>query len=208
MMVAMNFDPRGAFFHSGLDTIQDGYRAAIRGIQQEIDRKKGALYDYNRHVADGGEPTDERDEDGRLIWSQEELLEATINVAENALMSLRKAYAVAIYHYWERSALQWTGRTNEKHDKLAKLVEKIGYGIDPRLHALRDLANLLKHANDRWGAQLHGSWSGLFPSNFVLPTEGGWRADWYDQVTLTEENFTKIIAIVRASGPENAPIHF
>src|SRR3546814_2456369 len=71
---------------------------------------------------------------------------------------LRKAYAVAIYHHWERSALQWTNRKNEKHDDLARRVLAMGYPIDPHLHVVRDLANLLKHDNDRWGLKLHGSW--------------------------------------------------
>jgi hypothetical protein len=207
-MVAFNFDPRAVFFHSGLDTIEQGYRAAIRGIAQEIDRKKAAAYDYTRHIATGGAPIEERDDEDRLIWSNDDLLESTIQVAEDALMSLRKAYTVAVYHYWERSALQWTGKTNEKHDRLAALVEAMGYPIDPRLHALRDLANLLKHASEKWGVKLHGSWSTLFPSNFVLPTDGGWRADWYEQVSLTEDDFLKVLTIVRASGPTNPPINF
>src|SRR3546814_7916557 len=80
-------------------------------------------------------------------------LQGTIFVAEEALMSLRKAYAVAIYHHWERSALQWTNRKNEKHDDLARRVLAMGYPIDPHLHVVRDLANLLKHDNDRWGVR-------------------------------------------------------
>lgn len=207
-MVAFNFDPRAVFFHSGLDTIEQGYRAAIRGITQEIDRKKAAAYDYSRHIETGGEPVEERDDEGRLIWSNDDLLEATIHTAEDALMSLRKAYAIALYHYWERSALHWTGKTNEKHDKLAALVAATGIPVDPRLHALRDLANLLKHASTKWGERLHKSWSELFPPDFWLPTNGGWRADWYEQVSLTEDQFGKVLAIVRASGPTNPPMDF
>lgn len=207
-MVAFNFDARAVFFHSGLDTIEQAYRAAIRGITQEIDQKKAAAYDYARHIEAGGEPIEERDEEGRLIWTNAELLDATIHTAEDALMSLRKAYAVALYHYWERSALHWTGKASEEHDKLAVRVEGMGIPVDPRLHALRDLANLLKHANTKWGERLHESWSELFPSDFWLPTNGGWRADWYEQVSLTEDQFGKVLAIVRASGPINPPMKF
>src|SRR3546814_10680611 len=82
-------------------------------------------------------------------------LQGTIFVAEEALMSLRKAYAVAIYHHWERSALQWTHRKNEKHDDLARRVLAMGYPIDPHLHFVRVLATLMKQ--DRQSTRLTSS---------------------------------------------------
>jgi len=207
-MVAFNFNGHAVIFEAGLDTIEQGYAAAVTGITLEIDRKKGAFYDYNRHIENGGAPTEERDDDGYLIWSQDQILEATIAVAEEALMSLRKAYVVAIYHHWERSALKWTSRKNEKHDDLARLVLAMGYPIDPHLHAVRDLANLLKHDNDRWGLKLHGSWSAVFPADFRPPLDGAWPVNWYDRVTLSDEHIKTIMTTVRGSGPKNLPMEF
>jgi hypothetical protein len=207
-MAALNFNGHAVIFDSGLDTIAQGYAAAVNGITQEINRKKAAFYDYNRQVENGGAPIEERDDDGCLIWSEDQLLQATIEVAEEALMSLRKAYAVAIYHHWERSALQWTNRKNEKHDDLARFVLAMGYPIDPHLHAVRDLANLLKHANDRWGLKLHESWREVFPVSFRPPVDGTWPINWYDRVALSEEHIKSIMTTVRQPGPKNPSIEF
>jgi hypothetical protein len=201
-MVALNFNAHAVFFESGLDTIQDGYDASVTGITHEINRKKAALYDYDRHIANGGGPTEERDEDGRIIWAQDQTLEALISVAEDALGTLRKAYAISIYHHWERSALSWTGRTNEKHDKLVRLVLAEGYPIDPHLEAVRDLANLLKHANERWGLQLFQSWPNVFQRGFA-PVAGGGPVKWYDRVELTGAHIKEVMKTVRESGPKN-----
>jgi hypothetical protein len=207
-MVALNFNPQAVVFELGLNTIEQGYAAATSGITQEINRKKGAFYDYNRHVENGGAPTEERDDDGYLIWSQDQLLQATIEAAEDALMSLRKAYAVALYHHWERSALQWTNRKNEKHDDLIKYVLAMGYPIDPHLQVVRDLANLLKHSNDRWGLKLYESWPDVFPLDFRPPVSGAWPLNWYERVSLSSDHIKSIITAVRRSGPKNPPMVF
>lgn len=201
-MAALDFSPHGVFFESGIDTIEDGYAAAANGITQEINRKKAAFYDYNRHVENGGPPTEERDDDGYLIWSQDDELKVVIEIAEDALMALRKAYAITIYHHWERSALQWTGKRNETHDNLVQLVLKIGYPIDDCLASVRDLANLLKHANDRWGLKLFQSWPELFSDGFSPSSYGSWEVNWYDRVLLSDANIKQIMTIVRGSGPK------
>lgn len=207
-MVVLSFNAHAFSFESGLDTIEQGYEAAVGGITLEINRKKAAFYDYSRHIENGGAPTEERDDDGGLIWSQDQLLQGTIFVAEEALMSLRKAYAVAIYHHWERSALQWTNRKSEKHDDLARRVLAMGYPIDPRLHIVRDLANLLKHDNDRWGMKLHESWPEVFPADFRPPLDGAWSVNWYDRVALSADHIKVIVKTVKGSGPHNPPMGF
>src|SRR3546814_7922733 len=85
-MVALNFNAHAFAFQSGLDTIEQGYEAAVNGITLEINRKKAAFYDYCRYIENGGAPTEERDDDGVLIWSPDELLQGTIFVAEAAIM--------------------------------------------------------------------------------------------------------------------------
>src|SRR3546814_9967332 len=45
LMVALNFNAHAFAFQSGLDTIEQGYEAAVNGITLEINRKKAAFYD-------------------------------------------------------------------------------------------------------------------------------------------------------------------
>lgn len=205
-MVVLNFCPHGIFFESGLGMIQEGYAAAVSGITQDINRKKAAFYDYSRHVENGGLPTEERNDDGYLIWSQDDELKAAIEIAEDTLSALRKAYAIAIYHHWERSAHQWTAAKRENHDDLVVLVLKMGYPIDRHLALVRDLANLLKHANDHWGLKLLQSWPELFPVGFNPPINGSWAMNWYDRVSLSDEHIKQIMATVRRSGPKGTQV--
>src|SRR3546814_5457383 len=73
-MVALNFNAHAFAFQSGLDTIEQGYEAAVNGITLEINRKKAAFYDYCRYIENGGAPTEERDDDGVLIWSKDQYI--------------------------------------------------------------------------------------------------------------------------------------
>lgn len=200
-MVDLRFNMHRIFFESGLDTIEHGYSAAVSGITQEINNKKAASYDYARHLENGGSPTEERDDEGYLIWSEDQNLESDIEIAEEALMVMRKSYAITIYHHWERSALQWTGKTKERHDNLVDLVRRIGYPIDDQLASVQFLANLLKHANGHWGRKLFQSWPELFPASFNQSLDSSSTISWYDQVSLSDTNIKQIFDAVRRSGP-------
>src|SRR3546814_6105223 len=63
LMVALNFNAHAFAFQSGLDTIEQGYEAAVNGITLEINRKKAAFYDYCRYIENGGARTEERTEE-------------------------------------------------------------------------------------------------------------------------------------------------
>lgn len=203
-MVNLRVNMQAVFFASGLDVIEQGYNAAVSGIGREINRRKVAYSDYLRSLESGIPPTEERDEDGNLIWSLDQFLEAEIEIAEEALKSFRNAYAVAIYHHWERSALQWTAKKSERHDKLVQLVRAMGYPIAERLNAVRDLVNLLKHNNSRWGIELYESWRDVFPDNFRVPEDGALQTSWYDAVALNADHINLILETIRKSGPTNA----
>jgi len=201
-VAAYEFNAHAYIFESGLDTIEQSYAAAVSGITQEINRHKAAFYDYGRYIEGGGAPTGEWDEDGIEIWSQDELLRFTISIAEEALMTLRKAYAIAIYHHWERSARQWTKNNDGNHRELVKDVLAMNYRIDPHLDAVRQLANLLKHANSVKGEELYKSWRDVFPADFRPPVSDVRVVDWYDRISLSDKHIERIVKTVRGSGPQ------
>ncbi len=45
----------------------------------------------------------EHDDDGNVMWDQETLLEMDIEASDEAIMALRKAFVMALYHHWERA---------------------------------------------------------------------------------------------------------
>lgn len=106
--------------------------------------------------------------------------------------------SLAVYHHWERSARLWTESDRRDHDQLARAVEAHGISVNPHLGAVRDLANLLKHNNGRWGASLLASWPSLFPTGF-RPQTG--RTDWYQAVQITEAHMTEAFNVIASSGP-------
>ncbi|UKK84100.1 hypothetical protein L7H23_16255 [Sphingopyxis sp. BSN-002] len=121
-----------------------------------------------------------------------------IDTKVEAQEALRKAFVIALYHHWERSARKWTGDDRRDHSKLAIAVEALGDPIHPRLEAVRDLTNLLKHDNDKWGQQLIETW----PDVVSGPRgHAGGRTDWYRAVRLTDAHMTEAFNIVGASGP-------
>lgn len=69
--------------------------------------------------------------------------------------AVRKVFIPVLYHHWERSARIWTGSDERGHDRLIAAIVAAGTTIDPRLGAVRDLANLLKHDNDQPAKSAH-----------------------------------------------------
>lgn len=154
---------------------------------------------YAKHLEEGGEWIGERDEDGYRLWDQEQILDMQIEANNEALLALRKAFVIALYHYWERAIRVTVGGDDRAdHAKLVTLAAAKGIVVRPELDAIRDLANLLKHDNARWGNALLQSWSGLFAPGFQ-PRPG--RTDWYDSVRITDDDVVRAFEAVVASGP-------
>lgn len=198
-MVALVFNAYGYVFQSGLDTLIRSYASAVAALEGDVERAKDDAYGYQQALEEGTEFIGERDEEGHILWSREDELNHTHQMAEDALRTLRRAFAISAYHQWERAARTWT-KAHRKldHDKVVKLVEALGQSVDPRLEAVRRIANLLKHDNDYWGEKVLE----LAP-DVIDPVQVTRRVptEWYEAVILTEQHMTDIFNIVSASGP-------
>ena len=117
--------------------------------------------------------------------------------------ALRKAFALSIYHHWERGARNWTRNDDRDHNKLVEAVRAMGIEVSPRLVAVKDLANLLKHDNDRRGADLLKSWPEILPK----VNRGRNRKDWYGAVRLSDKHLTEALDIIAASGPDAKTVY-
>lgn len=84
-------------------------QTGLTALSSEVKGLEQKLKDY--HQSD--EVEGEYDEDGQLLWDQGTVLEHEISFANNASMELRKAFAIAAYHYWERSVQRWTAWDSE-----------------------------------------------------------------------------------------------
>ncbi len=200
-MVKLPFNFDGYIYQEGICNIKTSYDVAYKGLFDSLNKAQDNLKIYQSNLADGGDWVGEYDENGHYLWDQEKLLEMRIDDFNEALLILRHAFVLVLYHYWETSALRWINSKNLSqtkskhlsHDKLERECKSIGYPIDDSLCAIRDLANYLKHNNEKWKDKLHDSWSELFDSLGTNPT--------YFTFPLTDNNLIKAFNIVRNSGP-------
>lgn len=197
-MVALIFNVHGFVFQQGVQILGEAYHTASDALSSEWERAQDEARAYINGVEAGEiEWIGERDEDGFIIWDREQENEYQIEAKRDALQALRKAFVIAIYHHWERSARSWSNDDKRDHAKLVKSVQKMGYPLHPRLEAVRDLANLLKHDNSSRGEQLRASWPEVIrPRSAKLG-----RPSWYDMVLLTDAHLSEAFNIIAASGP-------
>lgn len=197
-MVKFRFNLDGVVYQDGVANLVVSFDAAHSALQQRVAKAEADAAEYDRSIADGAEPYEERDEEGHLLYRQSDVLEYHIRDALDAAQTLRKAFAITIYHFWERNALRWIGKSQIDHKKLVKKVQQIGYPIDPEIDNLRLLVNLLKHNNVTWGTQLYDARPDLFSSLFT-PSEK--TVNWESRVILQEHHIVEFMNTIAQSGP-------
>jgi len=194
-MTKLNFDMRGYAYDSGLGVLMEGYKSASAALSADIERVKAKAADYEASDKFIGE----RDDDGYVVWEQSQVLDMQRETAEEALMAFRKAYAIVLYHYWEREIRTFTkSGTSADHEKLVKRAVDKGFPIDARLDAVRDLANALKHNK---GEKLQASW----PEVLAPGARAGQPRNWYEAIQLTDKHLAEAFEIITRSGPAIHP---
>jgi hypothetical protein len=193
------FNLHGYMYQQGIKILWAAYSSASSTLYVEWDTAKDDAIAYQKAL-DAGEVEweGERDEDGYVIWDKAQIHDMEIDEKGEALSALRKAFILALYHHWERRIRACLSSSKKTHAELVKSAIDIGIPIHPGLNAVRDLANLLKHENGKWGEALRGSWPSLFPNGFQKSKS---YTNWYDAVKIDEKVITEAFDIVARSGP-------
>lgn len=202
-MAILRFNAHGYFFQESARNLFNAFDRASAGLDLEIKRIRSEKESYLDSLAHDGEWIGDVDQDGNVLWDHEMELNNEIESLEEGLNSLRKSFVVSIYHYWERAILISTGRKQEKHDNLVKYAEKIGIHTHPRLGAVRDAVNTLKHNNAKWGLLLVKSWPDILTPRAI----SGLSVNWYEAITFTDAHLEEVFNIVTASGPNHLSPH-
>ncbi len=204
-MVGFNFNMQGYVFQEGVTVLIAAYQSAADALHEGLQRAREEALAYQEGVDSGEvEWIGERDDEGHVLWDQEQVHEMDVDTKLEGQSALRKAFALAAYHHWERGARNWTGDDVRDHSRLVRAVGALGITVSPRLDAVRDLANLLKHDNGARGCDLLESWPAVFPAGFA-PT--GARVDWYGAVRLTDGHLDEVFNAVAASGPDHTTVY-
>ena len=190
-MAELRFNVLGFAYQEGIKRLAEGFISAGAALHDAVAKATAALDAYESDVAAGGQRIGEW-EDGVCLWEQSDLLQMRIEDAQD----VRKAFALAAYHHWERWARRWTRSTHNKHDRLTAQTLQQGYAIDPRINALRDLVNALKHNNPVWGDALTRSWPEV-----VTSYRAGVDMDLYEEIELSDVQVTAIFDVIANSGP-------
>lgn len=190
-MAIVNFDSRQFEFARGIRLLKQGYEAARDALLKEIENIQSKARAYEESLANGGDWIGER-EDDHVLWDQTDVLEAETDDAQRALYEVRRAFVIALYHHWERSAARWLGDDEAHHDKLERFCAANGFGPSRDLGAVRCIANHLKHrpgSSSDWLNNLRKNHPTFLPH---VQTSA---------FNLSDDDFDIIAAVILASGP-------
>ncbi|RWA78226.1 hypothetical protein [Mesorhizobium sp.] len=198
-----------AQFKDKLDRLRRAFQAACDPFQKEIADLQKQHDAFEQMVQAGEARWEEVDEDTGAGWSYGEDLAERREDAEDALLTIRKAFVTTTYHLWERGAQRWgkmVGKPN--HTDLIKALNTASVAVDEkRLEELRLLVNCLKH-NSSSARELHKSRPSLFVADFdpdaLHPATGKLfsHIDWADNVVLTDSDVDTYFEVVLSSAPK------
>lgn len=201
---------RRALFEDRLNRIRSAFRAACAPFHQELVELEQEAADFQRKVDEGTAKWSEVDEETSFGRDYGEEFGERRQEAGEALLLVRKAFVIVIYHLWERGARRWALQKKKKpnHGDLIVALADANILIDNvGLDELRLLVNCLKHNSDN-ARKLFQLRRDLFADDFdpdaILPGTKKPLAhiDWAEQVVLTDDNVEGYLRIVRNSGPK------
>lgn len=195
----LNFSVRGFMYESGIDCIRDSFTAAVDGIRDKI-REETEAWESSLQ---SGEYEDQLEfaEDGSTLFDPADVYNYKMEALHEAHSELRKAFAIAIYHYWERKIRVFCKLPDGKHTQLEAGAKKLGIEIPSAFARVYRLANALKHNSRGSVNALHREWADV--SGVLFEARG--HRDWYAGIELTDEHIYYLLDLTRRAGPSVKP---
>lgn len=201
----------GTVHRHGVDRLERAYEAAESPFREEIARIEADHAEMQAKVDAGQAEWSVTGEDGQLEYDFGDELADRQYEADDALLTLRKAFAILVYHHWERSAQRWFTYSTKKpnHGHLVCALKGAGYASDETgLSELNHLVNCLKHDSANSGPVLYGERPDLFEPDFdpnqLHPVTGEpfKKIDWANHIALTDAHLRRFFEVVRSSAPK------
>lgn len=210
-MAILNINWHGFDFERGLSILDQSLSAATGALELNRAAVQKQWDDYEAAVA-AGAPEDVEWDDDIKVWDRGMAYENDLHMIQDAHGVMRKAHVIALYHLWERVVRGWTkAPASADHKRLRKLVEAKGIKVHPRLEAIRDLNNALKHNSEKSGPELLGSWPELFSDEFksgIAERLDKARTDpqrpmidWFEAIRINDGQMAEVVLALRTSGP-------
>lgn len=201
----------GTLHRNKVRRIASAFQAAKAPFDLEIQQVHEEADAFGKQVEAGEASWEEVGDEGELIYDYGEALGERRDDAEDALDSLRKAFAIVAYHTWERGALRWFKYAKKKpqHADFIQELKNNNVQIDEDgLRDLKNLANCLKHNSATSGPDLWNDRPDLFEAgwnpNDPLPVSGKppTTVDWEERIKLTDANMDAFFETARVSSPK------
>lgn len=192
-MAKLDFSMRGFIYESGLDCLRDSFTAAVEGIQVKLREESEA---WDSETGDYGIET-QFAENGSVVFDPGDVYSYKVEALEDAHVELRKAFAIAIYHFWERKMRTYGKLEKGDHKIFTEVAESLGIEIPSEFARVYRLANALKHNNAQCINNLHKEWPEV--SGVLFKAEG--TRDWYSCINLTDDHIYYMLDLTTQAGP-------
>jgi hypothetical protein len=158
--------------------------------------------EHQTAVKAGTAVTIEEDEENEAYLDLGEHIGEMVNEAEDGLRLVREAFALSLYHYWEKKACELLNIKDYRQGAVfAAAKQDPRFEIDePGIDRLRLIANCIKHDK---GKPLYEAEPSMFAASWIFDPEG--PHGWHDPLRLRDEDVEKGFSAVRSSGPKAKP---
>jgi hypothetical protein len=195
-VVAFYFDFSAYEFQQGLRAIELMWTAAIEALRVQDAEVVRKMNEYNKHLAEGGMPIGEW-EDDHLLWDLDGKLQLDRVAISEAQFELHAATTIALYHHWERHVPNPKLTANRDYRSLRCDLSKSGAAMHDDFEALYRSANYLKHGSSKHLLALSNSFAHRFRTLSNVPKEQ--NQTWVRKIGLEAEHVNWFIQIVRQS---------
>lgn len=209
-MAKLDFNFWASDYEHRLTVLADTLAAAEGALNAKSAEIEALAKKYEADVEAGIVPNEEEyeEETGAMIWSRSWGYDQDLEVINEGLVSLRKAFVVALYHHWERTAQRWTGVDSTSGNyALLQAVRDKGRSPPNRLQHVYHLNNVLKHNSQKFGPMLLREWPEMFMFSHMLQQrvdKGDVSFDWAERVAISADQMHEIFDVIRASGPSGS----
>lgn len=191
----LDFSARGFMYESGIDCLRDSFTAAAMGIQDKI-RQETEAWEASVESGEYEEQLQYAD-DGSTLFDPADVYNNKMETLQEAYAELRKAFAIAIYHYWERKIRAFCKLSDGNHADVEAAAARLGIQIPADFAKVHRLANALKHNNRGSLKALHKEWPQV--SGVLFEVQGD--RDWYSGIDLSDEHIYHLIDLTKLAGP-------
>lgn len=194
-MAKINFDMEAYSYAEGIKAVRLMFEAAKTTLKLQSREVSEHIAEYDRHLDNGGDAIGEW-EDGHRLWDQNDVYRLQLMAFEEALVELRVATVISLYHQWERHIPNPSG-IKRNHQQLVGDAQLSVIKLHRDFKALHYAANYFKHGSDHWLTKLHSEFSARFPKPVKEATV--WSAafrklhlndndvDWFIEIAVFSE---------------------